>query len=121
MLDIFVAQCANDAAYFEPTSLNETVAVDGGSDGEICEIVDLIADPLADFEADILEAESTGLVWSFMENLNPTLRCIALRRYYLDQSHLEIAGELGVTRSAISHALRRIHRLGRMALAPALN
>lgn len=121
MMDIFVAQCASNAAYFEPTSLNETVSVVGSGHDEICDIIDLIADPFSDFEAKILEAESTALVRSFLETLNPTLRCIAVRCYFLDQSHLEIANELGVTRSAISHALRRIHKLGYLALYPALN
>jgi len=53
----------------------------------------------------------------FVAGLSPYLRCVALRLFWEDQSQTEIAAALGVSRSAICHAVRRLEKRGRRQLA----
>jgi len=118
MLDVFMGQCARNAAYFDVTSLNELADLpDADAQQSGLELIDLVVDPLADVEAPVLADEAQLLVRDFLVQLPPVLRCIAFRHFWLEQSQAEIAKDLGVTRSAICHGLSRVFRTGRRALA----
>lgn len=123
MLEIFMGQCAPNAAFLSISSLNEPA--DPGADpddpGAEEEVIDRFADPEVDIEADLIRLEAlaaiTPPVRAFVAGLSPLLRCVALRRFWEDQSQIEIAAALGVSRSAICHAVRRLERQGRRQLA----
>lgn len=122
MLDVFMGQCAPNAAFLPISSLNEPANdADEPSDADAPEVIDQLAAPVGTVEMNLIESETlaeiTARVQAFVARLSPRLRCVALRIYWGGQSQTEIAAALGVTRSAICHAARRLERLGRSELA----
>ena len=117
MLDGFMGKCSPNSALLPIKSLNEIVPTDDGTDLHV-EIGDTIIDPSPSVEEKIDTEREIKLLHQFVQGLSPSLRCIALRSYWKGHSNVEIARDLGVDPSAISHALRRIRRLGFRKLAP---
>jgi DNA-directed RNA polymerase specialized sigma24 family protein len=122
MLDVFMGQCAPNAAFLPISSLNEPVDV--GTENavdDVAEVIDQLTDPADSVEIDMINRETRAAaecrVRAFVAGLSPYLRCVALRLYWEEQSQSEIAVALGRSRSAICHAVRRLERLGRRDLA----
>jgi DNA-directed RNA polymerase specialized sigma24 family protein len=69
--------------------------------------------PTEDALATLLYEETLVELSQFVISLSPRLRDIVRRHYWQEQSQVEIAEALGVTRSAICHALAKIADLGR--------
>lgn len=111
MNPLFMGQCAPNAAYLAVSSLNYEVRID--SDDHLMEVGDLIADPTPNQEAVMENNQLRDRVRRFVCSLNPHLSCIAIRHYWLDQNQSEIADSLGVSRSAVCHAIRRINELAK--------
>ena len=112
MLTDFWDQCAPDAGLRPVSSLNELSTAEQDDDSAPPEIGDCIADPTVDLEAELSKKQLLALVRQFVAGLSPNLRCIVVRHYLLGHSQAKIAEDLGVTRSAVCHALRRVHKLG---------
>ena len=110
----FMGQCVAVAAFLPLTSLNEPLA-DEGAEGDALEseIVDQLVDPDAPSENDLGFAILMKRLPEFMATLPPNLHHITHCYFWLGQTQTEIAAALGVTQSAIAHALRRVTRLGR--------
>lgn len=122
MLDVFMGQCAPNAAFLPISSLNEPVDLPGYETvDDVPEIVDHLIDPTDTVETEMIAREArvemTARVRDFVLNLSPNLRCVALRLFWEGQSQTEIAVAMGVTRSAVCHAVRRLERLGRRELS----
>jgi DNA-directed RNA polymerase specialized sigma24 family protein len=123
MLEIYMGQCAPNAGVLPVSSLN--VPVDPDPDPDVFrddeDVLDRLVDPTVDIEADLIRLEAlaviTPRVQAFVAGLSPYLRCVALRLFWEEQSQVEIAAAFGVGRSAICHAVRRLERQGRRALA----
>jgi DNA-directed RNA polymerase specialized sigma24 family protein len=113
---IFIGQCLADAALLPMISLNEPIQKSlatlraGTAD---LTVGDVVRDPEAPDEATILTTMTLAKLPAFLDTLSPTLRAITHAYYWLGQTQAEIAVALGVTQSAIAHALARVHRLGR--------
>jgi len=111
MKHIFIGQCLADAAYLPMLSLN--VPVESFSNGYPDEVGDLVADPDVPDAVAILEGLLLEHIPTFLESLPQHLRYIVHNRYWLKRTQTAIAVELGVTQSAVAHALARAHHLGR--------
>ncbi len=73
----------------------------------------VLADPAPGPEDTVIERDRQREVEEFVNTLPPQLRLITDRFYWHGESQTQIAGDLGVTRSAVCHALRRVERRGR--------
>lgn len=123
MLHAFMGQCVPCAAFLPVLSLNEPVASNELDDADDAseEVVDRVADPTPNVEEDLHHKQLIASVRGFVRGLSPNLRKIVILHYWLGYSQSEIAVMLGVTRSAVCHALNRVNRLGREHLgAPAV-
>ena len=119
MLEVYLASCTPESAYLAETSLNEIVDYENADGESLVEVGELVPD-LSPSIDELIEQEELGeQVNTFVSQLKPSLRCIAWRRYWQDQPSVDIARDMGVSPSAISHALRRINELGRRSLGPA--
>ena len=119
MLAEFMGQCAPNAALLSISSLNEPApSQDDGDSFNDQEVGDCIADPTIDIESDFARQQLIKMVRRFVYGLSPQLRCIVFRHHALGHTQTQIAHDLGVTRPAICHAIRRVHRLGYTQLAP---
>ena len=118
MLQDFMEHCCPNAPFREIVSLNQLIAPSDFSDDEPTEVGDLIADPAPSVEDKLHAASIEKHLRDFVGNLSPHLRCIAFRHFWLDQNQTEIASDLGVTRSAVCHAVRRIQKLGHKYMNP---
>lgn len=105
----FLAHCADSYAYAATVSLDEQVA---DQDGRVLTTGDMVIDPSPSVEVALNEVQLSREVRKFVLGLSPALRCIVVRHYWLGQSQTDIARALGVTRSAINHALARVYQLG---------
>ena len=110
MLHIFMGKCSPFQACLPIASLNESLE-DG--DGFTVEVIDTIVDPRSQDHFSSFTNDNLIDARAFVTSLPARLQDIAHRTYWLNQSQDEIATELGVTRSAICHALAKIHTLGR--------
>lgn len=97
------------AAFFEIGSLDELTH---DQDDDLAAVIETIPDASPDVETGYIEREQLEQVPRFLASLPPRLRDIVYRHYWLDQSQAEIADALGVTRSAVCHALAKVKRLG---------
>ena len=123
MLEIYMGQCAPNAGVLPVSSLNAPAQPDRDTDAfrDDEEVLDRLVDPAVDIEADLIRLEALAVilprVQAFIAGLSPYLRCVALRLFWENQTQVEIAAAFGVSRSAICHAVRRLERQGRRALA----
>ena len=69
--------------------------------------------PVADVATQVADDEVAAGIARFVDSLPTRLRDIVHRHYWLGQSQTEIAEDLGVTRSAVCHAIGKVTRLGR--------
>jgi len=121
MLKDYWGHCAPDAAFHPVSSLNETATPDEFGVTETCEIGDLIVDPSVDIHGDLERKQICSLVRRFVLSLSRNLQCIVVRHYVFGHKQSKIADDLGVSRSAVCHALKRVNRLGLRYLEPKLN
>lgn len=106
----FMGRCSHVQGFLPVASLNERLEY--GDDGEAIELVETVTDPKYDFPDDTFSRDNVVDARAFVRALPDRLRDIAYRYYWRDQSHSEIAAELGVTRTAIVHAIAKINGLG---------
>jgi DNA-directed RNA polymerase specialized sigma24 family protein len=113
---IFIGQCLADAALLPMISLSEpvqkTLATVRGGTADL-PIGDLVPDLEAPDETSILTKMTLAKLPAFLDTLSPPLRTITHAYYWLGKTQAEIAAAMGVTQSAIAHALARVHQLGR--------
>lgn len=115
MLYEHMGQCVAVAAYLPIESLNEPVAANDDDDpGE--DRIDTLPDPAFTGEDAMADEMRHRQVRRFVEDLPERLKTIVVRHYWLGDLQEDIANDLGVTASAVSHAIRKVHRLGREAL-----
>lgn len=112
MLSAFMGKCSHVQAYLPVASLNEVIESDIGD--ESVDLIEQVADPYSVEEAGSYRQEQIQDVRRFLATLPKRLYEIGYRTYWLDQSQGEIAINLNITRSAVSHALAKIHMLGRI-------
>jgi len=105
----FLAHCADSYAYLPISSLDEAFE---DEEGNVSFVVDNIPDPAPGIEEHLHQRQLRVALKRFVVELSPHLRCIVIRHYWFGQSQSEIAKYLGTTRSAVCHALRRVHKLG---------
>lgn len=114
MKHIFIGQCLADAAFLPMLSLNDPVERSHyGLAEPPDEVGDLIADPEARDVAAILEGVLLARIPAFLDSLPERPRYIVHNLYWLKRTQDALAEELGITQSAVAHALARAHRLGR--------
>ncbi len=117
MLHDFIALCAPDAAFRGVGSLN--VQIFSENNEYVCEIGDLVIDPSLTTEENLILRELEISVQLFVRELPEYLRCVAIRKFWLNHSTSKIAQDLGRSNSAISHAMNRIKKKGRQQLSDA--
>src|SRR3569623_310475 len=113
---VFILQCVTMSATMPMISLNEPLVEEARWGGEPTgdqEVGDLVADPDGLDEDRLHDGILSKKLPSFLEELTPRLREIVHRYYWLEHTQAEIAKDLGVTQSAVAHALRNVSRLGR--------
>lgn len=115
MLYEYLGRCVAVAAYLPVESLNQCVA---DNDTDLPEdLIDTLSEPSFDGEDDMIAELHRRQVRKFVNELPERLKTIVIRHYWLGDRQEDIANDLGVTQSAISHAIGKVHRLGREALA----
>lgn len=82
-------------------------------DDEVTSSATLIPSLVNNVESVYADRQLASLLTVFLETIPNNLRSIVFRHYWLGQTQTFIAEELGVTRSAVCHALARAHKLGR--------
>src|SRR5690349_381250 len=110
MNDRFLGNCGPIQAFFPVTSLNEIIEIDDV--GGTAEVIDDVVVPDARGESGTLPIVRAVAVRAFVMALPERLRDVALRFFWHEQTPSEIAADLKITASAVSHALRRIIKLG---------
>lgn len=101
----------NCACSARTLSLNDD---DGGASSPY----DLLANATPSSDEQLAAGELSSAVSTFLQSLSPRDRELVYSVYWLDELQSTIAARRGVSRMAISKALARIHRLGRIALHP---
>jgi DNA-directed RNA polymerase sigma subunit (sigma70/sigma32) len=111
MLSVYLDQCAPIAAYLDVTSLNAPIESDVEGVDDV-EIIDTLPDLSPTPEDGLISQQLKGKLRAFVASLSPRLAEIVRRHYWLDQNQSDIAADLGVTRSAVCHALASVNRKG---------
>lgn len=104
-----INSCASHAALIPVLSLDSIEELAPGQGFKFVDENCAVEDSLAV----LLSEEMRSQVTHFVHSLPPRLQSMARRHYWLEQSQLQIADDLGVTRSAVCHALAKINSLGR--------
>ncbi|WP_340646342.1 hypothetical protein [Phenylobacterium sp.] len=115
MLYEYLGRCVAVAAFLPIESLNECLAVNDGDPSE--DLIDTLSDPSFEGEDDMIVELQRRQIRKFVSQLPDRLKTIVIRHYWLGDRQEDIANDLGVTQSAISHAIGKVHRLGRQSLA----
>ena len=118
MLQAYMGQCAATAAFGPITSLNAPIPFE---DDFRVEVGDLIPDLADDAECLAIKNNLIALVPDFLQTLTERQREIVVRYFWDGETQAEIASALGVTTSAISHALKNIAVQGREFFATSAN
>lgn len=108
-----VYSCASSASYRNVLSLDALNEQESDLGFQFIHANCRVDDP----PTDLATAELSSAVREFVAGLPGNLSEIAIRHYWLNQSQVEIATDLGLSRSAICHALARVHKLGRKVFA----
>jgi RNA polymerase sigma factor (sigma-70 family) len=94
-------------------------ALDASSDDDTPTGVYLVADSGRPPDEEIAVLQLTEAVERFVAGLSPRQQQIVRSLYWDGESQAEIARDLRVTKSAVSQALAKVHRLGRNHLREA--
>jgi RNA polymerase sigma factor (sigma-70 family) len=111
MLHVFMGQCLASAALLPISSLNAP-PLPGSPPGQR-EVGEAIVDPIAPSEGAIVSSLMAAKVRAFVETLPPRTREVVVRYYWDEERQEDIAHDLGISQSAVAHALRRAHAMGR--------
>lgn len=112
MLSVYLDQCAPISAYLPVSSLNDVINPEADLGFEV-EVIETLPDLTVDLEAECCTRQNAAKAAAFIRALPRPLASIVIRHYWHGETQTEIAEDLGVTRSAISHALSKVNRLGR--------
>jgi DNA-directed RNA polymerase specialized sigma24 family protein len=116
MLFVWMGKCAPIDPYLPFRSLNEpveAVAEEGDDPDAEEELVDRIADPTVDVEAEAARRQLLRRLPKFMNSLPERLKEVARRHYWGGMSAIELAQARSVDRSTVHRDLNEISRLGR--------
>jgi RNA polymerase sigma factor (sigma-70 family) len=77
------------------------------------ERIELVVDPTPSLYELHEQSDRIKRLAQFMEELSPSTREIVHRHFWLDESQSDIAKRLGISRSAVCHALAAAYKKGR--------
>jgi RNA polymerase sigma factor (sigma-70 family) len=114
MLGVYLGQCAPYSSFLDTVSLNEPVPGAGDDGSEvIVELVETLACPFPSPEEEFLEQDALNKIGAFVDALPSNLKVVAKLHYWEGVTQVDIAGELGISQSAVSQRLSKVIALGR--------